>query len=107
MNLTAFVSALLAPMKGDALWPTYQAVNIVFISLMGIAALAAIVLIMIQPGNSRGIDALGGSSETFYGKNKGKSLESKLKMWTAICLIVLGVLAVIFFILQITSIWEG
>ena len=107
MDLTSFVSNLLAPMKGEALWTTYQAVNIVFISLMGIAALAAIVLVMIQPGNSRGIDALGGSSETFYGKNKGKSLESKLKMWTAICLIVLGVLAVIFFILQIPAIWEG
>ncbi len=107
MNLISFVSNLLAPMKGDSLYTVYQTINIIFISLMGIAALAAIVLIMIQPGNSRGIDALGGSSETFYGKNKGKSLESKLKLWTAICLIVLGVLAVLFFILQITAIWEG
>ena len=103
MNLSAFVSALLAPSH----YLPHQIVCIVLISLMGIAALAAIVLIMIQPGNSRGIDALGGSSETFYGKNKGKSLESKLKLWTAICLIVLGVLAVVFFILQIDAIWQA
>ncbi len=103
MNLTAFVSALLAPTHYTA----QQIVFIVLIVLMGVAALAAIVLIMIQPGNSRGIDALGGSSETFYGKNKGKSLESKLKMWTAICLIVLGVLAIVFFILRIESIWQA
>ncbi len=102
MDLTSFVSNLLVP----AHYPPYQIVCIVLIAIMGIAALAAIILVMIQPGNSNGIDALGGSSETFYGKNKGKSLESKLKMWTAICLIVLGVLAVVFFILQIDAIWQ-
>ncbi len=83
----------------------YDAVNYTLIALMAVAAIAAIVLVMLQPGNSQGIDALGGSSETFYGKNKGRSLESKLKMWTIICLVVLAVLAVIFFILQIPQIW--
>ena len=72
---------------------------------MGVAALAAIILVLLQPGNSQGIDALGGSSETFYGKNKGKSTEAKLKMWTFICLGVLAVLAVVFFILQYEGIW--
>ena len=83
----------------------YYAINYTLIALMAVAAIAAIVLVMLQPGNSQGIDALGGSSETFYGKNKGRSLESKLKMWTIICLVVLAVLAVIFFILQIPQIW--
>ena len=83
----------------------YRIVSISLIVLMGIAALAAIILVMLQPGNSQGIDALGGSSETFYGKNKGKSTEAKLKLWTIICLAVLTVLAVVFFILQIPAIW--
>jgi preprotein translocase subunit SecG len=72
---------------------------------MGVAAIAAIILVMLQPGNSQGIDALGGSSETFYGKNKGKSTEAKLKLWTIICLVVLAVFAIAFFILQIEAIW--
>ncbi len=72
---------------------------------MAVAAIAAIVLVLLQPGNSQGIDALGGSSETFYGKNKGKSIEAKLKLWTIICLAVLTVLSVVFFILQIDAIW--
>lgn len=84
---------------------TYYAVNYTLIILMAIAALAAIILVMLQPGNSQGIDALGGTSETFYGKNKGRSIESKLKMWTIICLAVLAVLAIVFFILQIPAIW--
>ena len=84
---------------------TYYAINYTLVILMAVAALAAIILVMIQPGNSQGIDALGGTSETFYGKNKGRSIESKLKMWTIICLAVLAVLAIVFFILQIPAIW--
>lgn len=38
---------------------------------MGIAAIVAIILVLMQPANSTGIDALGGSGETFFGKNKG------------------------------------
>lgn len=107
MDFVSLISALLAPARDSAAFLTYRAVSIVFIILMGIAALAAIVLVMLTPGNSQGIDALGGSSETFYGKNKGRSLESKLKLATTICLIVLAVFAVIFFILQIDAIWTA
>ena len=57
----------------------YKVVSIILIICMAIAALTAIVLILLQPANSSGIDALGGSSETFFGKNKGKSIEEKLK----------------------------
>ena len=53
-----------------------------------------------QPSNSTGIDALGGSSETFFGKNKGKSIEERMKKWTWICLVILGVLSVAFFVVQ-------
>ena len=107
MDFTSFVANLLAPVKGGTpYYNLYFGLSLTFIILMFVAALAAIVLVMFQPGNSQGIDALGGSSETFYGKNKGRSIESKLKMWTIICLAVLAVLAVIFFVLSIPSIWE-
>lgn len=75
----------------------YLGLSIVLIILMGIAALTAIILVLMQPANSSGIDALGGSSETFYGKNKGKSTEAKMKQWTWICLAVLVVLAIAFY----------
>ena len=98
---------LLVPAIFNPEWlsDVYYAINYTLIALMAVAALAAIILVMLQPGNSQGIDALGGSSETFYGKYKGRSIESKLKMWTMICLAVLAVLAIIFFILQIPGIW--
>ena len=74
--------------------------------VMALAALAAIILILLQQGNSTGINALGGSSETFFGKNKGKSLESKMKKWTIICLAILLVFSVIFFVVPYNAaIW--
>ena len=81
-------------------------IAIVTIVVMALAALGAIILILLQQSNSSGIDALGGSSETFFGKNKGKSLESKLKKWTIVCLVVLLVFSVIYFVVPYNAaIW--
>lgn len=107
MNVLAVLNQLLAD-SNQGMPANQLAMRIVSIALivcMAIAALAAIILVMLQPGNSQGIDALGGSSETFYGKNKGKSTEYKLKLWTIICLVVLAVLAIVYFVLQNPAIW--
>lgn len=105
MEFASIITNLLAPVSGIEMYYTYRIVSFILIILMLVAAIAAIVLVLMLPGNSQGIDALGGSSETFFGKNKGKSTESKLKKWTVICLVVLAVLAIVFFILQIDGIW--
>ena len=96
---------LLAPAKDAATYATYRTISIVFVIAMFVAAIAAIVLVLIQPGNSDGIDALGGSSETFFGKNKGRSIEYKMKKWTVIVLVVLTILSILFFILQMDAVW--
>ena len=75
------------------------------IILMAVSALTAIILVLLQPSNSTGIDALGGSSETFFGKNKGRSIEAKMKKWTWICLAVLVVFSITFYILQLEGLW--
>ncbi len=105
MNVKSLIENLLIPASTAPLYNTYRIISIVLIVLMGVAALAAIILVMLQPGNSQGIDALGGSSETFYGKNKGRSTESKLKLATYICLGILALFAIIFFVLQFEGIW--
>lgn len=93
--------ALLVPTRTDALYNLYMTLSVLMIVLMCVSAVAAIVLVLLQPGNSTGIDALGGSSETFFGKNKGRSIESKLKKWAWITLIVIGVLAIVIYIVQV------
>ena len=84
----------------DGLAPIFYTIQTILIVAMAIAALASIILILMQPSNSSGIDALGGSSETFFGKNKGKSIEAKMKKWTWICLAILVCFAIAFFIIQ-------
>ena len=102
LNLT---NLLTLPTDGAAFY-AHRILSYTLISLMAVAAIAIIILILLQPSNSSGIDALGGSSETFFGKNKGKSIEAKMKKWTWICLAILAVLSIVFFILQIESLWS-
>lgn len=96
---------LLVPVQGEASYALYMGLSITMIALMAVAAIAAIVLVLLQPSNSSGIDALGGSSETFFGKNKGKSIEAKMKKWTWICLAVLVVFSIAFYVIQLEALW--
>ena len=100
-----FFNLLAKPLKGEAYYNLYMGLSITMIALMCLSALIAIILVLMQPGNSTGIDALGGSSETFFGKNKGKSIESRLKKWTVICLVVLVVFSIAFYIIQLEALW--
>ena len=97
---------LLTPVSGDAAYGLYFGLSLTMIILMAVAAVVAIVLVLMQPSNSSGIDALGGSSETFFGKNKGKSIEAKMKKWTYIALLILLIFSVCFYILQLPAIWS-
>ena len=96
---------LLLPTKSDAFYNLYMGLSVTMIALMFLSAAAAIVLVLLQPGNSTGIDALAGSSETFFGKNKGKSIEARMKKWTIICLVILVIFSICFYILQLEKIW--
>ncbi len=79
----------------------YITFTLLFIILMFIAALVAIIVVLFQKSNSDGIQGITATSETFYGKNKGRSIESKLKKWSWITLGVLGVLSIVVYIVQI------
>jgi len=81
-------------------YPLYQTLSVICVVLSVLCALFLIVVVMIQPGNSNGVSALGGNTDTFYGKNKSKTVESKLRRLTVICLIVLVVLMIAFFLIE-------
>lgn len=66
--------------------------------LMGIFVLvciAATVLVLLQEGRSQGLGAIAGAAESYWGKNKGRSMEGNLEKWTKILMVVFFVLAVI------------
>jgi len=71
--------------------------------LIFVAALVAIFLVLFQKSNSDGIQGITASSETFFGKNRGRSIESKLKKWSWIVLAVIGVLSVVAYVIQLAT----
>ena len=64
-----------------------------------LCALFVIVIVMMQPSNSNGISALGGQQETFYGKNKGKTMEHKLRKLTVIAVSIMAIAMIAFCII--------
>lgn len=77
---------------------SFPIIRIVIISLMVALGLALIVVIMFQPSSSSGMGALTGQRDTFYSKDKSKSLESVMKKLTVILGSIEGVLAILFFV---------
>ena len=79
----------------------YIALSLVCVIGAFLCALLVIVAVLIQPSNSNGISALGGSADTFYNKSKGKSLASTMKMITYICMGLIAVFMLVFYILAV------
>ena len=57
-----------------------------------LVCIALTLLVLAQNGKSEGLGAMAGSSDTFFGMNKGRSLDAKLQKLTV-------VFAVVFFLL--------
>ena len=100
------LAALLVPAHDSASYNLYFGLSLTLIILMFVSALTAIILILMQPSNSSGIDALGSSSETFFGKNKGKSIEAKMKKWTWICLAILVECSKIYSVVEVAVVLQ-
>lgn len=75
-------------------------IKIIALVVMAICALFIILVVLFQPGNSSGIGALGGQTETFLGKNKSKTFEHRMKVLTVISGIIFGVLSIVFAIIS-------
>ncbi len=78
------------------LYDGFQLLSTICLVLSIVAAIFVIIVVIMQPANSEGVGAISGHSETFYGKNKSKTLESKMKKLTIIAIIVLAVCMIAF-----------
>ena len=64
--------------------------------LFVIVSLALVVLVLMQEGKSAGLTgSINGMADTYWGKNKGRSLGGKLVKITRILVIVFFVLAIV------------
>ena len=72
-----------------------SAVLILVNILLALLAIVLIVAVLAQEGTRQGLGAISGGAETFFGKNKAKSVEGKLEVITKIGATAFIVLAII------------
>ena len=65
--------------------------TIVFVLL----CIAMTVIVLMQEGKSAGLGAISGAAETYWGKNKGRSMEGKLEKFTKLAAVQIFVLALV------------
>lgn len=59
--------------------------QVVFGVVLIVLSIAIVALVLLQEGNSKGLSgAIAGGAETFFGKNKGRTMEAKLVKLTKI-----------------------
>lgn len=61
--------------------------------LLIVVCLFLIGVVLFQEGNSQGLGAVGGMAESYWGKNKGRSLEGTLQKLSLIAAILFIVIA--------------
>ena len=66
-------------------------INIIFI----LVCVALTVLVLMQEGKSAGLGSISGAAETYWGRNKGRSMEGMLVKITKILAVFFMVLAVV------------
>ena len=63
--------------------------------LLIIVSIVLAVLVLMQEGKSHGLGAISGAAETYWGKNKGRSMEGRLVKITTGLVVVFFVLCVL------------
>lgn len=85
---------------GSRFWTAWHGwLKFIPLSIMAVCAIFIILVVLFQPGNSSGVGALGGQTETFLGKNKNKTFDHKMKKLTVVSAIIFALLCIAFVII--------
>ncbi|MBQ7841399.1 MAG: preprotein translocase subunit SecG [Lachnospiraceae bacterium] len=79
-----------------------EVLKIILTIIFIIVCIALTVLVLMQEGKQAGLGAISGAAESYWGKNKGRSMEGllvKITKWLAVAFILIAV------ILNISRIW--
>lgn len=77
---------------------SFPYIRLVLMIIMVLLSAFMVFCVMTQPAASEGLSAISGGQDTFFGKNKGKTLEGTFKRLTVLTAILLVVVAVLFFV---------
>jgi preprotein translocase subunit SecG len=69
--------------------------RIILTVIFVLVCIVSVVLVLLQEGKSAGLGAIAGAAESYWGKNKGRSMEGNLERWTKILIVVFFLLAIV------------
>jgi len=69
--------------------------RIILTIIFVILCVAMTVIVLMQEGKSAGLGAISGAAESYWGKNKGRSMEGKLEKFTKLAAALIFVLALV------------
>ena len=72
-----------------------QVLRTILLIIFIIICISMVILVLMQEGQSAGLGAISGAAETYWGKNKGRSMEGalvKITKYLAVGFIVLAVI---------------
>ncbi len=72
-----------------------EALKMILTIVFIIVCVALTVLVLMQEGKSAGLGSISGAAETYWGKNKGRSMEGLLVKITRVLAVLFMVLAVV------------
>lgn len=72
-----------------------EVLRIILTIILIVVSIAFTVIVLMQEGKSAGLGAISGAAETYWGRNKGRSMEGALVKLTKILGIVFMLLAVV------------
>ena len=72
-----------------------EALRVILTIVFIIVCLALIAIVLLQEGKSAGLGVVNGSADTYWGKNKGRSMEGALEKFTKILVFLFIVIAVV------------
>lgn len=72
-----------------------QVLRTILLVVFIIICIALVILVLMQEGKSAGLGAISGAAETYWGKNKGRSMEGMLVKFTKILAVGFILLAVV------------
>ena len=64
-----------------------EVLKTVLIVVLILICIALTVIVLMQEGKSAGLGAISGAADTYWGKNKGRSMEGRLVMATRIMVV--------------------
>lgn len=74
-------------------------IDIVLTVLDILLGIGMVVLFLVQEGNDNGMGVIGGTtSDSYYSKTKGRSIEERLKRYTLYCAVLFAIVSVVLYL---------